>query len=112
MGTTLQLLITLIAQIVSTALPNLASAKTVELVANIITILEKILPDVIAAGKELATTVQNTIAALKGTDGITPEQWAALDAFEKQIDAEFEQAATDEGFPTLLETPPETPPAG
>jgi hypothetical protein len=98
MSTTLELLVAIIAQIVQTVLPNLASQQTTTLVETIITTLEKILPDVITAGQELTTTVQNIIAALKGTDGITPDQWNALDAFEKQIDSEFDQAATDEGL--------------
>lgn len=98
MSTTLELLVAIIAQVVQAVLPKLASPQTVDLVNTIITTLEKILPDVIKAGQELATTVQNTISALKGTDGITPDQWNALDAFEKQIDAEFDAAAKDEGF--------------
>ena len=98
MSTTLQLLVSLIAQIVEMVLPNLANDATTKLVSTIISVLEKILPDIIAAGEELATTVQNTIMALKGNAAITQEQWDALDVFEKKIDAEFDQAAKDEGF--------------
>ena len=96
-ATLLLSIVSMIAQVVDSLLPSVASAKTTQTVDNIISVLEKILPDVITAGSELVTTVQNVIAALKGTDGVTPEQWAALDTFEKQIDAEFDQAATDEG---------------
>lgn len=98
MSATLQLVVTLIAQIVTDILPKLASAQTSQTVANILNLLEKLMPDIIAAGQQLATTVQNIIAALKGTDGVTPEQWAQLDAFEKQIDAAFDSAAKDEGL--------------
>lgn len=106
MSGTLTLLVSLIANIVTQVLPSLASSQTTALVTNIINLLEKILPDVITAGQELATTVQNVIVALKGTDGITPEQWAQLDSFEKQIDDEFDQAASDEGFPPSPASPP------
>lgn len=97
MSTTLQLLVTLIAAIVEQVLPSLASEKTVQIVTTIINALEKILPDVIAAGEELAVTVQNTISALKGNDAITQEQWDALDDFEQKIDAEFDAAAKAAG---------------
>lgn len=98
MSAALELLVAIIAQVVQVVLPNMASQQTVTLVTTIISTLEKILPDVIKAGQELATSVQNIISALKGTDGITPDQWNALDTFEKQIDDEFDQAAKDEGF--------------
>lgn len=98
MSAALELLVAIIAQVVQVVLPNMASQQTVTLVTTIISTLEKILPDVIQAGQELATSVQNIISALKGTDGITTDQWNALDTFEKQIDSEFDQAAADEGF--------------
>lgn len=98
MSAALELLVAIIAQVVQVVLPNMASQQTVTLVTTIISTLEKILPDVIQAGQELATSVQNIISALKGTDGITQDQWNALDTLEKQIDDEFDQAAKDEGF--------------
>lgn len=69
-----------------------------DLITTIITALEQIVPVLVQEYKDLVPIVQNIIAALKGADGITPDQWAALDTLEKQIDAEFEQAATDEGI--------------
>lgn len=93
----LQILVALISQVVQNLLPKVANADVTNTVTAIITALEKILPDIIAAGGDLVTAVQNIIAALKGTDGVSPEQWAALDAFEARIDAEFDQAAKDEG---------------
>lgn len=70
-----------------------------DLINTIITALEQIVPVLIQEYKDLVPIVQNIIAALKGTDGISADQWAALDALEKQIDADFEQAASDEGMP-------------
>lgn len=98
MSATLELIIALVGQIVTVVLPALGSDKTAQTVTNIIAILEKVLPDIISAGEELTTTTQNIIAALKNTDGVTPEQWVALDGFETKIDNEFEQSAADEGF--------------
>lgn len=98
MSATLTLLVALISQIVTAVLPNLASAQTATLITTIIGTLQKILPDIIAAGEELVTTTKNIISALKGTDGISVNQWNQLDTFEKQIDDEFDQAAKDEGF--------------
>jgi len=98
MGTTLELLVAVIVQIVEQVLPKLVGDQTASVVDIIITTLQKILPDVLKAGEQLATTVQNIIAALKGTDGVTQPQWDALDALEKQIDPDFDAAAKDEGF--------------
>lgn len=92
----LQLFVTIIGQLINEVLGATGSASATT-VSNVISLLENILPDVIKAGGEIVTMVQNIIAALKGTQ-ITPEQWAALDAFEKQIDTDFDQAATDEGL--------------
>lgn len=97
-GAAIQIVVALIAQIVESVLPSLASDKTTQLVTTIINTLEKLLPDIISAGAELSTSVKNIIAALQGNDEISQEQWDQLDVFEKQIDAEFDQAAKDEGF--------------
>ena len=79
------------------------------LIDSIIETLAKILPEVVSTAKDLAPPVQNIIAALKGTDGITQAQWDALDALQTQADADFEKAAADEGFGST--PPPETPSA-
>ena len=94
----IQAFLAVLVQVVGQLLPQLAGDKVTSLVTNIIDILSNLLPDIIKAGQELATTTKNIIAALKGVDGVSADQWAALDAFEKQIDAEFDQAAKDEGF--------------
>ena len=78
------------------------------LIDSIIETLAKVLPEAISTAKDLVPAIQNIIAALKGTDGITPEQWAALDALQTQADTDFDKAAADEGFGP--ETPP-VPPA-
>lgn len=94
----LQLILTLITQVVSVVLPRVGTSdSTVALISTIIATVEKLLPDIISAGDELVTSAQNIIAALKGSDVITQEQWAELDSFEKQLDDEFDAAAKDEG---------------
>lgn len=99
MSTTLELLIAIVEQLAIQLLPKLGvNADTTALVDTIITTLEKILPDLISAGSQIVDRVSNIIAALKSTNGITQDQWNALDAQEKQIDADFDQAASDEGL--------------
>lgn len=67
------------------------------LIDEIITAIQEILPTLIQEYKDLVPIVQNIIAALKGTDGITTDQWTALDNLETQIDSDFDSAATAEG---------------
>lgn len=90
MNAIVSVLITLLGKIVP------AIGANADLINTIITALEQIVPVLIQEYKDLVPEVQNIIAALKGTDGITDAQWAALDALEAQIDAEFDQAAKDE----------------
>lgn len=77
-----------------------AVAGNTQLIDSIIETLAKILPEAISTAKDLVPEIKNIIDALRGTDGITPEQWAALDALQAQADADFDQAAADEGFPS------------
>lgn len=95
----LEAIVALVAQVI----PQIGSNSA--LINTIIETLGKILPEAISTAKDLVPAIQNIIAALKGTDGITADQWAALDALQTQADADFDAAAKDEGFG------PETPPA-
>lgn len=92
MNAVLSVLITLLGKLVP------AIGANADLINTIITALEQIIPVLVQEYKDLVPLVQNVIAALKGTDGITQDQWNALDALEVQIDAEFNQAAADEGL--------------
>jgi hypothetical protein len=92
MNAVITILITLLGKIVP------AIGANADLINTIITALEQIVPVLIQEYKDLVPEVQNIVAALKGTDGITTDQWNALDALEGQIDAEFGQAAKDEGL--------------
>lgn len=91
MNAVISVLITLLGKLIP------AIGTNADLINTIITALEQIVPVLIQEYKDLVPEVQNIIAALKGTDGITQDQWNALDALEQQIDAEFDSAAKDEG---------------
>ncbi len=91
MNAIIPVLITLLGKIVP------AIGANSDLINTIVTALEQIVPVLIQEAKDLVPEVQNIIAALKGTDGITTDQWNQLDALEQQIDAEFDSAAKDEG---------------
>lgn len=55
--------------------------------------ISTVLPIVMQVEQKLAPIISQTIAILRSNDEITPEQLAALDAFEALIDADFEDAA-------------------
>lgn len=74
-----------------------AIGNNADLIAEIITSLQQIIPILVKEYQDLVPIVQNIIAALKGTDGISSDQWAALAALETQIDSEFDAAASNEG---------------
>lgn len=97
-ATTLIAIITMIQTVINALFPSAAASQTGKTIDNIITTLEALLPDIVNTVTDLVEPVKNIIAALKGTDGITPEQWAALDTYEQQIDAAFDAAAKDEGL--------------
>jgi hypothetical protein len=90
MNATIQVLIILLGQLIP------AIGNNQDLITKIITALEEIVPVLVKEYQDLVPIVQNIIAALKGTDGVTSEQWTSLDTLEKQIDTEFDQAAGDE----------------
>ncbi len=62
-------------------------------VNNIITILEAWLPTIISEIQSLVPVVQGIIATLKGSDVLTADQIAAIDALNAQVDADFDAAA-------------------
>jgi hypothetical protein len=68
------------------------------LIGEIITDLAAIIPALVKEVEDVVPMIQNIITALKAKDGITPEQLAALDVMEAQLDADFDKAAADEGF--------------
>lgn len=83
-----------ILSVVSFALPFIKGvAGATGPVGSIITILAEAAPLAVKAAQDVAPMVKNIIAALKANGAVTPEQWAALDALEKQIDADFDAAA-------------------
>lgn len=102
MDSTLTLVITLISDLI----PSISSDTSA--IGKIITALEQMLPAIIAEVKALVPIVQNIIAALTNSSGVTAAQLTALQALDAQCDAAFEAAATTEGDP---EVPPATPAA-
>jgi len=92
MSAILTVLLTLVAKFV----PAVAANET--LISDIITGLEQALPTITKEYQDVMPLVENIIAALRGTDGITQAQSDALDALEITIDAEFDAAAKDEGL--------------
>lgn len=91
MNAVVTVVITLLAKLVP------AIGANSQLIDDIITALEQIIPVLVKEYQDLVPIVKNIISALQGTDGITADQWTALNALEQQIDAEFDQAASDEG---------------
>ncbi len=67
------------------------------LIESIVNTLISLYPLIVQEFNDLVPEVNNIIAALKNTDGITDAQWAELDALQAQADSEFDQAAKDEG---------------
>ncbi len=61
-------------------------------IGSIIDGLATVLPIVVQTAKNLAPVVKQTIAILRDNEDVTPEQLAALDAFEALIDADFDDA--------------------
>lgn len=63
------------------------------LIASIIDALEKWVPLIVTGMEELYQPVKNIIAALTNSDSTTPEQQAALQSLDAQVDAAFEAIA-------------------
>lgn len=86
--------VSLVIQLLAKLVPAVADNQA--LIGDVVASLEQMVPVLVKEYQDILPEVQNIIAALKGTDGITAEQWNALDALETQIDTEFEAAAKDE----------------
>lgn len=85
-------LIPVILSLLQTILPSIGSSATI---AKIIETLIQIVPIIVKEVQDLVPEVKNIIAALKSTDGITPEQMTQLETLDAQCDADFETAATN-----------------
>ena len=82
-------------EIVTALLPLLsevAGGAGTSLTAKIIGALIAAMPSIIQEVKDLAPTVKNIIATLRGNPATTPEQLDQLDAIEKPIDEAFNAA--------------------
>lgn len=82
--------LTAILSLVQMALPLIQTSGAA---GNVITVLTEAVPLAIKVGGELKPIAANIIGALKANGAITQAQWDALDAMEKQIDADFDAAA-------------------
>ncbi len=79
-------------------LPTLTSlAGSTSWVGTIITALETVVPDIIKNAPNEIAAVQSLITSLRSTSAPTPAELVALQAFEDQLDAAFEAAATAAG---------------
>lgn len=77
-----------------TILPAIAPyVKGTGAVGAVIDGIATVLPIIVQVEQKLAPVISQTIAILRSNDDVTPEQLAALDAFEALIDADFEDAA-------------------
>jgi hypothetical protein len=68
----------------------------VQLVTNIIDVLSKMLPFILAEVEALYAPVKNIIAALSANPATTADQLAQLQALDAQVDAAFEAAAAEQ----------------
>jgi hypothetical protein len=80
--------------ILAKLIPTIASGTTAATIAEIITILEQVIPLAIQVGEDLVGPVKNIIAALQNSGALTPDQLDALDTQEAALDAGFDAAAT------------------
>lgn len=64
---------------------------------NIITILEGWVPTIVSEFSDLLPLVENIIATLKGSNVLTADQVATIDALNTSADAEFDAAVASKG---------------
>jgi len=76
-------------------LPLLGAGSTATQVASIIQTLVSLLPLVINEIQQVAPAIKNIIAALSANPAATADQLAQLQALDAQVDAAFDQAASD-----------------
>lgn len=77
---------------------SVAGTATSGQVQSIINIIDKALPFVEELGEDLATPLQNIIAALSSNGSITAAQLQTLTAQSAQIDAALDAAAAADGL--------------
>ena len=87
-------IITLVLSLLQAVEPQLAGANAA-LITKIIEGLIALIPLLVKEYQAVIPFIQNVITILKSNNQVTPEQLAALDALEVQIEADFEKAATD-----------------
>jgi len=87
-------IISLALALLQQVLPTLTTANA-GLITKIVEGLIALIPILVNEYKALLPMIQNVITALKSNGNITADQLTALDAMEAQIDAAFEQAATN-----------------
>ena len=84
-------------QAVEAVLPFAANLTTGS-VQSVITLLEKIVPDIASFGPDIIASVQNVIAALQGSGAVTAEQAAALDAMLTTAETTLDAQAAKDGL--------------
>lgn len=77
--------------LIAALLPQLGGNAAI--VAKIIDALTALVPIIIAEYKDLAPIVANIITAVRSDPSTTGAQLGALEAMERQLDADFETAA-------------------
>ncbi len=92
---TVTALITLIVNLLGQIAPALGASEGV--IGGIIAALDQIIPVAVKEVGDIVPMIKNIIEALRNQDEVTEEQMKQLDALEAKIDAEFDQAASDEG---------------
>lgn len=90
-------IITIAIQAVEAVLPFAANLTTGS-VQSVITLLEKIIPDIASFGPSIITSVQNVISALQGSGAVTAEQAATLDTMLTAAEAALDAAAAADGL--------------
>jgi len=104
MLTTAGLIIQAILDLVVNLLPDVTGGST-SAAAKIISLLDKIIPDVIAVFPNLIASVKDMIAAVQSSGPLTADQMTALETMSTTLDAALVQAGKDEGLTDPLAPP-------
>lgn len=91
--------ITAVLAMIEQFLPLLTSSANVTVIDGIVTALTELLPLIINEVQSLVGPVKNIISALSANAATTAAQLATLQALDAQVDAAFDAAAADVGFP-------------
>ena len=87
--------ITAVIALIEQLLPAITSAGNASIIASVLNALVSMLPFIIQEVQALITPVKNIIAALSANPATTADQLATLQALDAQVDAAFNDAATD-----------------